>query len=51
MPVLYFAAPLFSIAERGFNRSLSAALIERIPSLDIILPQDQTPPSGVDRMQ
>jgi len=38
--MIYLAAPLFTLAERHFNRALAAALGRRLPNTDIILPQD-----------
>ena len=38
---IYFAGPLFSLAERQFNTTLAEALRRRIPNLTFILPQDQ----------
>mgnify|MGYP000935036383 CR=1 FL=1 len=43
MTLLYLAAPLFSVADRRFNRDLAAALRVRINGLQIILPQDIKP--------
>lgn len=41
MPAVYFAAPLFTVAERLFNSALAAALAARLPAdLRIVLPQD-----------
>ncbi len=37
---IYLAAPLFTMAERHFNRALAAALTSRLPNTEIILPQD-----------
>lgn len=37
---LYFAASLFSRSERTWNRQLAEALKQRIPGLDLTLPQD-----------
>lgn len=36
---IYFAGPLFSLAEQDFNESLASALKRSCGSLDIILPQ------------
>lgn len=37
---IYFAASLFTQVERKWNRLLSAALTELIPTIDIVMPQD-----------
>lgn len=37
---IYFAAPLFTTAERRFNRELAACLARRLPNSEIVLPQD-----------
>jgi len=37
---IYLAAPLFGTAERLFNRRLTQAIRRRLPSCEIILPQD-----------
>ncbi len=37
---IYLAAPLFTTAERRFNRRLAAELAERLPNAEIMLPQD-----------
>lgn len=37
---IYFAAPLFSLAEREFNKKLSIEIKQRIPDCEIHLPQD-----------
>jgi nucleoside 2-deoxyribosyltransferase len=39
-PVIYLAAPLFSIVERRWNRDLAAAISKTIPNAVVILPQD-----------
>ena len=36
---IYFAGPLFTIAERRFNRELARAIAAAIPRCDVILPQ------------
>jgi nucleoside 2-deoxyribosyltransferase len=36
---IYFAGPLFTLAERRFNEELSAELRRRMPALDIFFPQ------------
>lgn len=38
---IYLAGPLFTLAERRFNEQLAAALRERMPSLEIVLPQER----------
>ncbi len=38
---LYLAGPLFTLAERDFNTRLAASLRERMPSLEIVLPQER----------
>ena len=43
MTKVYFAAPLFSMAERVFNRRLAESLRAAAPDLDILLPQDFKP--------
>lgn len=40
---IYFAGPLFSLAEQDFNRRLAAALRGVIPGSEIILPQERAP--------
>jgi nucleoside 2-deoxyribosyltransferase len=40
---IYLSGPLFSQAERRWNRELAAALEERIAGADVILPQDFKP--------
>ncbi|MER3447077.1 MAG: nucleoside 2-deoxyribosyltransferase [Candidatus Dadabacteria bacterium] len=37
---IYLAGPLFTQAERRWNRELAAALVKLKPDLEIILPQD-----------
>jgi len=37
---IYLAAPLFTIAERLFNRQFATALRKRLPECEVILPQD-----------
>ena len=37
---IYLAAPLFTLAERLLNRRLAAALRERLPECEVLLPQD-----------
>ena len=52
--ILYLAAPLFSVAERRFNRDLADALIARLDGIDIILPQNNKPDEDaepIDMMQ
>lgn len=36
----YFAGPLFTVAEREFNKSLAQAIEKKIPGLEILLPQE-----------
>ena len=36
---IYFAGPLFTLAERRFNEELSAAIRVRMPAVDIFFPQ------------
>ena len=36
---IYFAGPLFTLAERRFNEELSAEIRRRIPAVDIFFPQ------------
>ena len=44
---IYLAAPIFTQAERLYNRRLKAALERLLPSCEVILPQDfRTDPSG-----
>ncbi len=37
---IYFAGPLFTLAERRFNEDLSAEIRRRMPELGIFFPQD-----------
>jgi len=37
---IYLAAPVFSLAERLFNRRLARAIQDRLPGLRVFLPQD-----------
>jgi len=37
---IYIAGPLFSVAERNFNRALADALKSRIPNCTVSLPQE-----------
>lgn len=37
---IYLAAPLFTTAERRFNRRLAAELARRLPHVEVLLPQD-----------
>lgn len=37
---IYLAGPLFSVAEREFNRKIAAALKERVSNCTVILPQE-----------
>jgi len=39
-PVIYLAAPLFSLIERRWNRELAAAITKAIPGAKVILPQN-----------
>jgi nucleoside 2-deoxyribosyltransferase len=41
MPSVYFAGPLFSLAELEFNQRLATALVQLQPSLRVILPQER----------
>lgn len=41
---IYLAGPLFTLAEREFNERLAAALRARMPSLEIVLPQERSKP-------
>lgn len=41
MTTIYLAGPLFSLAEREFNRRLADAIVELKPNVQIVLPQDQ----------
>src|ERR1041384_8423589 len=52
---IYLAGPLFTLAERRFNEQLAAALRERMPSLEIVLPQERakellSQPNGLQRV-
>ncbi|MCX7806065.1 MAG: nucleoside 2-deoxyribosyltransferase [Planctomycetota bacterium] len=40
---VYIAGPLFSMAERRFNRTLADGLRKAIPDCEVILPQDFKP--------
>lgn len=37
--IIYFAAPLFSIAEREFNDKLAKSILNNLKNVEIILPQ------------
>lgn len=37
---IYLAGPLFATGQRLFNRALAAALAQRLPNTEILLPQD-----------
>src|SRR5471030_1841896 len=43
MTKVYFAAPLFSMSERVFNRRMAESLRLAAPDLEILLPQDFKP--------
>lgn len=45
---IYFAASLFTQAERKGNRDLSEALVKAMPGLEVILPQDFKPSRKYD---
>jgi nucleoside 2-deoxyribosyltransferase len=38
---IYFAGPLFTIAERRFNRELAREIVSALPRCEVILPQDR----------
>jgi nucleoside 2-deoxyribosyltransferase len=37
---VYFAGPLFTLAERRFNEELAAEMLRLCPALDLFMPQD-----------
>ena len=37
---IYLAAPVFTMAQRHFNRALARGLAERLPGAEVTLPQD-----------
>ncbi len=46
---IYFAAPLFTLAERRFNRELARELSAAVPRCEVILPQVRAAKYIVDR--
>lgn len=43
MKKIYFAGPLFTMAEKQFNIDFTNKIIELIPEINIILPQERAP--------
>lgn len=43
MMTIYIAGPLFSLAEKNFNKELAVNITEQISNSKIILPQDRAP--------
>ena len=43
MKSIYFAGPLFTMAEKQFNLDFSSHLKARVPKIEIVLPQERAP--------
>lgn len=43
MKSIYFAGPLFTLAEKQFNLEFSSHLKARMPKIEIVLPQERAP--------
>ena len=43
MKTIYFAGPLFTLAEKNFNKKLAEAIYEVVENINIILPQERAP--------
>lgn len=43
MKSIYFAGPLFTMAEKQFNLDFSSQLKIRVPKIEIVLPQERAP--------
>ncbi len=43
---IYLASPLFSQAERLWNRTLAAEIVKRLPEAEICLPQEMAAPDA-----
>jgi len=43
MTTIYFAGPLFTLAEKNFNKELASKITEKNNQIKIILPQERAP--------